>query len=345
MSTVLITGGAGFFGEVLTRQLLEKGHECISVDVIHSNFKSKNLFSYQGDIRDDSFLNSVFSKYKFSAVFHCAAVLAHGHNDKDYLWSSNVDGTKVLAENAKRFGVPNIVFTSSNCLWGKGFDGLVKEDASPFPVEIYGKSKLEGEKILLGYKDYFNVSIIRCPTIIDCGRLGLLTILFEFIMEGRKVWVVGDGSNRYQFIYAKDLADACIKSLFHDKSDIFHIGSDNVKSFREVYQYVIDKAGTGAKVACLPEKLTRFGMKAAFKLGLSPLGPYQFKMISESFVFDTSKIKKVLGWAPTLSNEEMLFNAYTYFSDNLKEIKARKGVSAHRSSANMGIIKVLKWIS
>ena len=54
------------------------------------------------------------------------------------------------------------------------------------------------------------VVTLRCPTIIDSGRLGLLAILFEFIEDGKKVWVVGDGSNRYQFIYAQDLASACI---------------------------------------------------------------------------------------------------------------------------------------
>jgi UDP-glucose 4-epimerase len=56
----------------------------------------------------------------------------------------------------------------------------------------------------------FQVVTLRCPTIIDSGRLGLLAILFEFIEDGKKVWVVGDGGNRYQFIYAQDLATACL---------------------------------------------------------------------------------------------------------------------------------------
>ncbi len=77
-----------------------------------------------------------------------------------------------------------------------------------------------------------NVIILRCPTIIDSGRLGLLAILFEFIQDGKKVWVVGGGANRYQFIYAQDLATACLLAMNYPHSDIFHIGSDDVKSLR-----------------------------------------------------------------------------------------------------------------
>ena len=212
-------------------------------------------------------------------------------------------------------------------------------------MEIYGKSKWEGEKILLRYKDYFDVIIFRCPTIIDEGRLGLLAILFEFIDEDRKVWVVGNGTNKYQFIYAGDLVDAHLKTLDYNKSNVFNIGSDNVKSFREVYNYVIKRAGTSARVASLPKGATIPLMKIAYKLKLSPLGPYQYKMIAEEFIFDTSKIKKELGWRPTLTNEEMLYKAYKYYHDNLKNIKGRKDVSAHKQGAKMGIIKLLKWLS
>jgi dTDP-D-glucose 4,6-dehydratase len=68
-------------------------------------------------------------------------------------------------------------------------------------------------------------------------------------------------------------------------------------------------------------------------------------MIAEDFSFDTNKIKGVLGWRPTLTNEEMLWRAYEYYSDNRREIEARKDVSAHRKAANMGVIRLLKWVS
>ena len=101
----------------------------------------------------------------------------------------------------------------------------VREQDEPKPIEIYGCSKWEGEKILLERTDAIDVIIFRCPTIIDSGRLGLLAILFAFIDEGRKVWVVGGGKNTYQFIYAPDLADAFMKGLEFRGSEVFNIGS------------------------------------------------------------------------------------------------------------------------
>ncbi|MFA5925327.1 MAG: NAD(P)-dependent oxidoreductase [Parcubacteria group bacterium] len=345
MNKLLITGGSGFFGGLLKEELLKKGFLCVNVDLERDNCAHPNLVSIQGDIRKIETLERIFSEHEFDAVFHCAAILAHAVKDKNFLWESNVNGTKNIAEFAKKYHVPRVIFISSNCLWAENLKRPVREDDKPNPVEIYGKSKLEGEKILLEYEKYFHSIIFRSPTIIDAGRLGLLAILFEFIDEGRKVWVVGGGNNQYQFIYAQDMIDACVRSLNYNKTEIFNIGSDNVKSFKEVYQYVIDKAGTGARIAALPRKLTILLMKMAYALKLSPLGPYQYKMIAEDFVFDTNKIKTELSWKPTLTNEEMLWKSYQYYHDHLNEIRNRKDVSAHKQAAKMGIIKILKWIS
>jgi len=345
MKNVLITGGAGFFGSMLKKALLDKGCKCVSIDLEKDSSLHENLTAIQGDIRNADTMRNLFQQHSFDTVFHCAAILAHAVKDKNFLWTSNVDGTKNVAELALEYKVKSVIFTSSNCLWAHNFHRPVTEEDTPNPVEIYGKSKLEGEKILNQYSDSMNVVIFRCPTIIDSGRLGLLSILFEFIDEGRKVWVVGGGKNCYQFIYAPDLIDACIKAADYGKSNIFNIGSENVKSFREVYDYVIQKAGTKARVASLPKKLSIFGMKLAYALKLSPLGPYQYKMIAEDFEFDISKIKRELNWAPTMANEDMLYKSYKYYHDNRVEINSRKNVSAHKQSAKMGIIKLLKWVS
>ena len=245
---------------------------------------------------------------------------------------------------ALKNNIKKIVFISSNCLWAKNFDEPVKETETPEPVEIYGKSKLEGEKILLSHKDKINSIIFRSPTIMDEGRLGLLGILFEFIDENRKLPMVGDGKNVYQFIYAKDLVKAFELALETDYSEIFNIGADNVKTFNEVYEYVIKKSGSKSRLIHFPKIPMILAMKICFWLGISPLGPYQYKMIASSFVFDTVKIKNKLGFKPTLTNEEMLLRAYEFYHQNKTEILNRKDVSAHNSVAKMGIIKLLKWM-
>jgi nucleoside-diphosphate-sugar epimerase len=345
MKTALVTGGSGFFGGILKRRLLDSGVRVVNIDLQKDDEKHPALLSIQGDIRNQALMERLYAENRFDAVFHCAAILAHAVKDKNFLWTSNVDGTRIVAEGARKHGVSHLVFTSSNCLWGKGYSRRITEDEPPAPIEIYGKSKWEGEKIVNEFGRDLNAISIRCPTIIDFGRLGLLAILFEFIDEGRRVWTVGGGLNRYQFIYAQDLADACIRSASYPGSIVFNIGSDDVKSFREIYQHVIERAATGARVAALPRDAALLGMRIAHHLGISPLGPYHYKMIAEDFCFDTTRIKTRLGWRPTLTNEEMLYRAYEYYRNNRREIEARTDVSAHRQATSMGVIRLLKWFS
>ena len=108
---------------------------------------------------------------------------------------------------------------------------------------------------------------------------------------------------------------------------------------------MIDRAGTRARVASLPSGLTLPLMRAAHLAGLSPLGPYQYRMIAESFEFDTQKIKKTLGWRPTLTNGAMLFEALDYYRAHRSDLTDPSRLSAHRKPARMGIIRLLKQLS
>jgi len=343
---VLVTGGSGFFGGILKNRLLAEGFSVVNIDLVADPDSHPHLTSVLGDIRDAALVDRLFAAERFDAVLHCAAMLAHEKIDDATLWSSNVDGTRTLADACRRHGVKSLVFTSSNCLWAHNAGRPVREDDPPAPVELYGRSKFAAEQVLQQFQNDLAIVVIRCPTIIDSGRLGLLAILFEFIDEGRKVWVVGNGTNRYQFIYAQDLATACLQSMGLGRSETFHVGSDNVPTLREVYEAVIRAAGTASRVACLPRRATIAAMKLANRLGVSPLGPYHYRMIAEDFVFDTTRIKDMLGWKPSLSNQQMMVKAYLYYSERRKEIEARAGeVSAHSRPAAMGIIRLLKWIS
>ena len=348
MAHYLVTGGSGFFGGVLKRRLLREGHTVVNIDLEpDEDSPATGLTSIQGDLRDAALVQRTFAEHRFDAIFHVAAQLAHSMKmDEHLLWTSNVDATRLLAETARDAGVRPFVFVSTNCLWASNLGHPVHEDRDlPAPIELYGKSKLAAEQLLQEFTADLDVVSIRCPTIMDAGRLGLLAILYEFIDDHKTVWVVGDGGNRYQFIYADDLAAACILAAGYGKSDLFHIGSDDVKSMREVYEAVVRASGSRSKVRSLPKTPTIAAMMLAHKLRVSPLGPYHYKMIAESFVFDTERIKQRLGWQPTLTNEEMLLKAYDYYSKNRTAIAARTNVSTHRKPAAMGVIRLLKWIS
>jgi len=247
-------------------------------------------------------------------------------------------------ECARNLGIRKVVFTSTNCVFSTGFSSPVDESTPTNPIETYGRSKLAAERVILSYSDIDSV-IIRCPTIIAAGRLGLLTILFDFVREGRRLYLVGDGKNRYSFIAAPDLANACMLAARSQARGIYHVGSDNVPTMRELYRDLMIYAGKTPRLICIPEAPTVLALKVLNALGLSPLGPYHYRMLAANFVFDTAKIKRELNWKPTRTNTEILCDAFQYYVDHLDEINSSRGLSAHKTKAKAGILNLLRLIS
>jgi nucleoside-diphosphate-sugar epimerase len=344
LSRVLVTGAAGYFGGILARHLADRGARVVSLDRLADPEPDDRITYAHADLRFTDEIREVFRKHgPFDGVFHCAALMGHEMPDPKELWDSNVGGTANLAEVCIEEEVRKVVYTSSICVYGRGYDHLVDEEEATGPICDYGRSKLAGEKALAERADKLEFDALRCPTIVSAGRLGLLAIFFEFVKEGRKVYLVGDGSNRYQFIYATDLAEACILAARSPGSHIYHVGSDNVKTLREVYGAVIDEAGSRSRFAQLPERLTISTLSLLHRLKLSPLGPYHSRLISSNFVFDTSRIKANLGWQPTRTNDEMLREAYRFYAERSAE--RSEELSAHRQGAKMGILRLVKWLS
>jgi UDP-glucose 4-epimerase len=342
MKNVLVIGGAGYFGSLLRSTLVGNGIRCLVFDRLAAPILADSP-SMVGDIRRAEDLNRCSEFGPFDVVYHVAAELAHDVKSMQGLWESNVTGTRNIAEWCVRNHCKKLVFTSSNCLWARGYARPILETDTPDPVETYGKSKWEGEKILQQFAGTLHSSILRCPTIISAGRIGLLGILFEFIQENRRVYTVGRGDNRYQFIYGPDLAEACMRVAEEPSTDIYNVGSDRVGSLREVFAEVIQSAGSRSRLVATPKALVLFLMRLAHHLKISPLGPYHYRMIAENFCFDTRKLKDRFGWAPTLSNGEMLSEAYHAYVKSMAE-GSNTLKSAHQRSAAMGIIRLVKWL-
>jgi nucleoside-diphosphate-sugar epimerase len=167
---VLVTGGAGFFGSVLSEYLADRGHDVVSIDrLAGDNPKFKNI---QLDLTDGvKLIETVKALGPIDGIVHAAAMLAHDKENLDKLWVSNVDGTKNVLECARQLKINRVIFISTNCVFSTGFDKPVDESTPLNPIETYGKSKLEAEKL---FDDYGDVStmIIRSPTIMAAGRLG-----------------------------------------------------------------------------------------------------------------------------------------------------------------------------
>jgi nucleoside-diphosphate-sugar epimerase len=342
----LITGGAGFLGSQLTEHLASHGYDVVILDrVMDAELAQRYPFAHV-DLRQREAVDAVFRQHgPFDGVFHVAAMLAHAIKDQHDLVDSNVQGTRHIVETAVAHGTPRLVYTSSNCVVGKPFSQPVKEEDRINPLESYGVSKWQGEQVLAEFKDRINITMIRCPTIMGGGRLGLLSILYEFIYEGRKVWVLGKGTNRYQFVASADLIDAIERGIRQPGFHLYNIGSDDVPTLRGLYESVIKHAGTKARVAGLPKAPAVAAMRALYLMGLSPLGPYHYKMLAEDFIFDTSRIKSELGWQPTKTNTEMLVESYDWYVQHYDQIYSGGDRSAHRQPVKLQALALVKRLS
>lgn len=343
----LITGGSGYFGSVLKLKLLKNNHQCVNIDLLQDIDMHPDLTSQVVDITDPSALDKIFqTSGPFDAVFHCAAQLEYKKKNADLFYKTNRDAAGYLAELGVKHRVKNFIFISSNCVYGKVNSILVKEDQAFNAFERYGQCKLESEQILNRYQDRLNVIIFRPPTIVGEGRLGILSVVYDFIRENRKIWLVGHGDNRYQFIYGDDLAEACLLAATSSHSGTYNIGSDHVPSLNQLFSDVIRHADSESKIYHLPRMLALPIMQAAYRLGISPLGPYNYTMLSSSYIGDTEKIKSELTWQPTKTNSQMLIDGYNHYIKNYAFIHDKnKKLPGHRKAGWGGVLNLVRWIS
>jgi nucleoside-diphosphate-sugar epimerase len=338
----LVTGGAGYFGDLLTRKLLERGYFVRILDINPPADNYPGTEVVQADIRDPRAISSVCQG--IDVVFHNAAQVAIAIKQA-LLWSVNRDGTKNLLESCARHAVKKVIYTSSSAIYGIPKANPVTEESAPAPVEEYGRAKLAGETLCWEYgrKD-LDVSIVRPCTIIGHGRLGIFQILFEWIYQGKNIPVFNDGKNTYQFVHADDLAEACILASTLKGSDAFNCGTDRLGTMREALQHLCNHAGTGSKVKSLPMWPMVAAINLSSGLGISPLSAYHASMYGRSFYFDITKARTRLGWSPRYSNNEMLVESYEWYLANRAAVLAgTSGASHHRSAVAQGALKLLHW--
>lgn len=347
---VLITGGVGFIGSHLVKFLLEKTDQDIVIfDLLAEPRLSNGRITHcRGDITIEKEVDDLFEKNgPFETVYHLAAAMPDKSVPDDVLWRTNTMGTRIIAAHAVERNVRSFIFISSNVVYGIPAVLPVTEETPPRPLEIYGRSKVEAEKILATCKDTMNVRIFRCPVVGGIGRLGLQAILFEFISENKNVYVLGDGSNKYQFADVIDVCDALERASNAKGFDVYNIGSDEVLTLKEIYRNVIDFAGSTSRIISIPGAPALLVLSILNKLNISPLGVYQYTMIGRSLYADTTKIKAKLAWEPKKTNLDSFIENYKWYTANKGTFVGigAKHASSNRSLPKMGIFKLLKMLS
>jgi len=342
MTTVLITGGSGYFGSLLRDRLKAQGEKVRVFDLADAEDRAQDVEFVKGDIRDPARVREACSGCQ--VIYHCVAQVPLA-KDRRLFESVNIQGTENMLAGALAARCGKVIYVSSSAVFGAPETNPVTEVTQPTPAEAYGRAKLAGEALCGNFaRQGLDVSVIRPRTIMGHGRLGIFQILFEWIRTGYNVPVLGGGGNRYQFVHADDLADACILAAGRKGPATYNCGADRFGTMREVLEHLCAHAGTGSKVVSVPMSPAIALMNLTSALGLSPLGPYHAMMYGRSLYFDITKARTELGWQPRYSNDEMFIQSYEWYLRHRETILQAHGASHHRSAVKQGILGMVKHL-
>ena len=339
-----ISGGAGFLGLHLARRLLAEGHEVRSLDLVPLGEPGLDVEEVRGDIRDEVAARKLVDGARI--LGHAAAALPI-RGGREEIRSVNVDGTLTLLSAASDAGVRRVVFISSTAVYGVPEKHPIEEDDPLQGVGHYGESKIEAEAVCRAFmRRGLECVILRPKTFIGPERLGVFEILFDWVREGRRIYVLGDGSNRYQLLAVDDLVDAIVRSASKRAAagTTINVGSKEFGTVRSDLGALIDHAGSSSRISPLPVRPAELVLRALELARLSPLVEWHYKTAHRDSFVDVSRAEELLGWKPRLSNAETLIETYDWYLAHRNELAGEAGVT-HRVPWDQRALGLLKKIS
>ena len=322
MKKVLVTGGAGYIGSFIVRELKEAGFEPIIIDNFSSGHKGavKGFKLYKIDlVSEKEKLNRLFRREKFSGVIHMASYIQMGESFENPLkyFQNNLVCTINLLKAMQENRVKRIVFSSSAGVYGTPKSLPIKEDDPKKPENPYGETKLMIERMLAwcdkawGLK-YTNIRYFNAAGAALDGSIGedhpkeshLIPLAVKAAMKGREFKIFGkdyntpDGTCVRDYVHVLDLAKAHTFSLKHliygGKSNYFNAGVSKGYSNRQVIEMIKKVTGLDFKVKYTARRPGDAGVLCA----------------------SNKKIKKELGWKPEYGLKEIIETAYLWHKAN-----------------------------
>lgn len=344
---ILITGGAGFLGMHLASYLYRKTCKTTLIDIQQFDKKEygKNYKLALCDVRNRKKLD-VWIKGQ-DIVVHAAAALPLWKTDDIY--STNVDGTRYVLELAKKHRIKRVIYISSTAVYGIPKKHPIEEDDPRFGVGAYGKSKIIAEDLCFNaIEKGQHVTVVRPKTFVGIGRLGVFEILFDWIHDGKKIPVIGKGTNRYQLLDVDDLVEAiylfCLKNK-KSYADVFNIGAQKFSTVKNDLEALFVFAKSCSKIFPTPALIVKKALWFFEKIRVSPLYQWVYDTADKDSFVSIEKIKKTLNWKPKYSNSQALIKSYRWYLKNYIEIKSRTSGITHTVGWKQGILRLFKYIA
>jgi nucleoside-diphosphate-sugar epimerase len=279
---VLVTGASGFIGAALCRRLLDDGDDVCAL-VRRAGSEPAGTHPQVGDLGDSERLRAIVEQERPDCVFHLAAEIA-SQRDAAKVQEVNVGGTTRLLDGARAAGgAPRIVF-SSTVVTGDAHGALLTEDA-PLPVETpYGRSKQEGERLVLG--SGLHGVVVRPSHVYGPGGWYANELIKQLRSPGRMA-VIGSGENLWDVVHVDDVVEALVLAARDAPAGaVYHVADDEPITFYDFMALTARELGLGAPRR-VPAALARI-----------VAGRNAVDAVVRSARSSNAKIKRELGWAP-----------------------------------------------
>ncbi len=341
---VAISGGAGFLGLHLTRRLVGDGHlvRILDVEPLEDAGLGGDVEQVRGDVRDEVACRALADGA--DVLVHAAAALPI-QSSRQAIRSVNVDGAANVLVAALEAGVRRAVVISSTAVYGVPEKHPILEDDPLVGVGWYGASKIDAERIAteVGARG-LEVVIVRPKTFVGPERLGVFEILFDWIREGRRIPILGDGSNRYQLLAVEDLVEAIVRCFDAAVAgEALNVGAGRFGTVREDLEALCRHAASGARLRPIPAKPAELVLRALELARLSPLAEWHYRTAYRDSFVSIEKARALLDWEPRLSNAETLCATYDWYLAHRDEMRAAG--FTHRVPWDQRALGMLKRLS
>lgn len=321
---VFLTGATGFIGARFANKLAAEGHDVMAIGQIRSlpekersdALRKHGIHVMQIPLSDQGALAETARGCQ--VAYHLAAAQHEANVPDQYFWDVNVEGTRNVLKACLAARVEHVVHGSTIGVYGSALDGEISEETATRPDNIYGITKLEGEKVALGYKDELVVTSVRISETYGPGDRRLLK-LFRAIKNGR-FFLIGSGENIHQLIYVDDLISGLELAAQSDISNgqIITLAGPELLTTRQMCDGIAD---------VLKRKISRWHapmlpflvIAVLMEKTLSPIGiqpPLHRRRLDffrKSYYFSQEKSRKLLGFTPTTGLERGLAETVKWY--------------------------------